>query len=763
MEHKTEEEMSKAELFNLLLQLVEEGEHVCWSGNKIVVNDLESVVSHLNLTEDEFLQFLETVQSSTLIVPALVRRLGSLLAEKPEDFEKDFYDALVQVTSRLVPQTVANLSPPMVWDLFKGQDLRTYEPGQLIFRQGNEPDGFYLLLQGSVAVHRRFGVEIEDSESIGEKVAELEAGASFGEIGFSSHSGNRRSASVVAIESTTCFVVSSDTFDLVYGEYTKQFDAKVEALKANYAFGHRTLDDLYTLAARMQRKVVMAKHRVTQSRDQVAFIRKGSVRIFHDDRQVALIGKDDIFGMCKIVSSDFDEDDEKQYAVAETDNTVVYIVSLEVARHLSLADSRTLALLAERAQVRRNWHSVVTAAPASEPILITFDMMKFAQYELVDHSKLRHVVKKKRHDNFVLDQTKRLLGAALVLEADGSFGDAETALTHCVDMCKDTLKTIKQARIDGSKPDQHAELIRLLRTRITKCEERDPNDAVQFRRKTNKGRPSNGRVGKTQKQPFQQPKSLKLRQGEDEYQDADASSHSSSSSSSCSDQEDEYMQPSLEEEFDSRAPKITDDMDAATRRRVRLERLEVAIAIGDESNEGKVVMDQDRRKVRQQQVISKNEKNVRFNPQDARAVVDENGMCTLLNHVEVTPPNEVKNRNKRRLASALPKSRALQESGSLLSLEQERTLGQYGLERVSGRKQESRTSAKTHRPRKATGMSRDVSLLSLPHIETASTLAQYPSLSRNKLKYTAANCGVMPDPPPPMNVKKVMQTGRKKA
>jgi putative peptide zinc metalloprotease protein len=91
-------------------------------------------------------------------------------------------------------------------DLAGRVKLRTFSPGQAVFRQGDEADAFYVVRRGSVNV-----VE-EDPETGGERIlATLGRGQSFGELGLVQEA--PRAATIRAAEETELFEIDRPTFD----------------------------------------------------------------------------------------------------------------------------------------------------------------------------------------------------------------------------------------------------------------------------------------------------------------------------------------------------------------------------------------------------------------------------------------------------------------------------------------------------------------------------------------------------------------------
>ena len=89
----------------------------------------------------------------------------------------------------------ANTSEKSLESMIKSAVEKTVSPGEKVVQQGQGGVGFYLILEGKAEV-------IKD----GKKLAELEAGNFFGELGVID--GQPRTADVVAITETKCWILS---------------------------------------------------------------------------------------------------------------------------------------------------------------------------------------------------------------------------------------------------------------------------------------------------------------------------------------------------------------------------------------------------------------------------------------------------------------------------------------------------------------------------------------------------------------------------
>jgi NADH dehydrogenase len=85
-----------------------------------------------------------------------------------------------------------------------------FEPGQEVYRQGDQADAFYVIVRGAVEV-------VRDEDGRETVVARLTEGDSFGEVGLLQQ--RRRSATVRALEPTDLIALGRADFDLLAGTW----------------------------------------------------------------------------------------------------------------------------------------------------------------------------------------------------------------------------------------------------------------------------------------------------------------------------------------------------------------------------------------------------------------------------------------------------------------------------------------------------------------------------------------------------------------
>jgi type IV pilus assembly protein PilB len=117
----------------------------------------------------------------------------------------------------------ADVSPESLARLEHRMRRREFTPRSVIVREGSSDDSAFLVLSGRVAVRRK------DPESgIEFLLAELAEGQMFGEMALLTR--KPRTASVVALESTTCGIIEQSDFDQLLAEHPAAVRAMMAAL-----------------------------------------------------------------------------------------------------------------------------------------------------------------------------------------------------------------------------------------------------------------------------------------------------------------------------------------------------------------------------------------------------------------------------------------------------------------------------------------------------------------------------------------------------
>lgn len=108
------------------------------------------------------------------------------------------------ITFLLTTPMFENLAPDQIRNLTHIVDVIEYQPGEVLFNEGDIGDAWFALYRGKVDVIK--STETEDKE-----IYPLEQGACFGEIAILD--GEPRSATIRAVDQSTVFRISRTAFE----------------------------------------------------------------------------------------------------------------------------------------------------------------------------------------------------------------------------------------------------------------------------------------------------------------------------------------------------------------------------------------------------------------------------------------------------------------------------------------------------------------------------------------------------------------------
>ena len=170
---------------------------------------------------------------------------------------------------------------------------REFAPRAVIVREGNNDDSAFLILSGRVAVRRK-----DPDSGIEFLLAELGEGEMFGEMALLTR--KPRTASVVALEATTCGIIEQSDFDQLLTEHPAAVRAMMAALADRLDAANRHVGiDFVTLSRvkidprvlRLLPQAVMTEHKVipiafANNRLTLAMTNPSNVVAFDDVRRV---------------------------------------------------------------------------------------------------------------------------------------------------------------------------------------------------------------------------------------------------------------------------------------------------------------------------------------------------------------------------------------------------------------------------------------------------------------------------------------------
>jgi CRP-like cAMP-binding protein/Zn-dependent protease len=231
---------------------------------------------------------ITAVRSLTRKIRALVERIRFRLQTKWRVEAAQLIDAMPMFDD--LPEDVLS-------DLAGRVHLRTFPAGKPIFRQGDDPDAFYVIRRGTLHV-----VE-ENPETGGERLLRtLGRGESFGEVGLVN--GSKRAASVRPVEDAEVFEVDRATFDHLLSNmiHVPEFAPTLQAvaeLRELPPFAHLEFASLNEVLAHGEWRTVAPGETIIEQGevgDAFYVVGSGQVEIVKDGRPVTVMGAGAHFG-----------------------------------------------------------------------------------------------------------------------------------------------------------------------------------------------------------------------------------------------------------------------------------------------------------------------------------------------------------------------------------------------------------------------------------------------------------------------------------
>jgi cytochrome P450/CRP-like cAMP-binding protein len=116
-----------------------------------------------------------------------------------------------RVVHEFLPGSLSNMSESEIHDRLPEFKRETFAPGEMILREGDLPDRFYLLIRGTAIVSQR------DREGRDQQIATLRAGDYFGETGLI-HNAPRNATVTAADDAAVAYSCDRTAFDLLVRE-----------------------------------------------------------------------------------------------------------------------------------------------------------------------------------------------------------------------------------------------------------------------------------------------------------------------------------------------------------------------------------------------------------------------------------------------------------------------------------------------------------------------------------------------------------------
>jgi CRP-like cAMP-binding protein len=226
---------------------------------------------------------------------SLVRRIGGLVRAVRFRLETTWRVEAAQLIDEL--PAFDDLPEDVLSDLAGRVRLRILRAGEPIFRQGDQPDAFYLIRRGTVQI------EDEDPETSDTRVLRtMSRGESFGEMGLLG--AHRRQATVRAVDEVELFEVEKGTFDRLLAEdmrapefsHTMQALAELRELPVFSGLDSERLTDILEHGNWIT--ATPGEALVTQGEpgDRFYVVASGRAEVIRDGTAVGSVGKGRYFG-----------------------------------------------------------------------------------------------------------------------------------------------------------------------------------------------------------------------------------------------------------------------------------------------------------------------------------------------------------------------------------------------------------------------------------------------------------------------------------
>lgn len=236
------------------------------------------------------------------LMRAASKRIVGLMARIRFRIERSWRVEAAELIDAL--PTFEDLPGDLLSDLAGRVHLRTLPPGHAVFRQGDRPDGFYVVRKGRVAI------EDEDPETGDTRLLKtLERGESFGELGLLTSA--PRTATVRSLTDTQLFRVDKGTFDRLLADTidapsfapTLQMFAELRALKVFRHLSNEELGDVLDHGEWVS--FPPGEVIITQGDAGDAFyaIVSGQARVDRDGQELATLGAGDHFGELALLNN----------------------------------------------------------------------------------------------------------------------------------------------------------------------------------------------------------------------------------------------------------------------------------------------------------------------------------------------------------------------------------------------------------------------------------------------------------------------------
>lgn len=211
--------------------------------DKLLRGDVIALSTHNPHLPDEVCRIVEKAMStdpedryeSTLAFAKALNDIGSELSDVNTEEVTDT-SGMNQYVALRETEWFDNFTPKQANELINATTNRTYSQGEYVFKEGDDADDYYVLIQGEAAIERD-----------GQYLSSLSAGESFGEMGLGIRKRRERTASIKAQSDLNVLVVqmekmselSGDTRAALYRMFVDALMARITRMNDELLSGER--------------------------------------------------------------------------------------------------------------------------------------------------------------------------------------------------------------------------------------------------------------------------------------------------------------------------------------------------------------------------------------------------------------------------------------------------------------------------------------------------------------------------------------------
>ena len=205
-------------------------------GNFVDEKTMEIKYKSGDLIGEETIKNQKDIENDLIAFPdvtsieANLEDIEEVLGEEYKEYKKNANNLKLLVKKLKKVPLLSNLTENEIKIISTNLKTEKYVQGQEIIKEGTEADYFYILFKGSVTISRE-----------GKRLRDLEKGSFFGQLSLLSEN-KKRTATVVAILNSTCYLIPKENFNIfLNNEITKDLIKKANSLQNDLI----NFEDLY--------------------------------------------------------------------------------------------------------------------------------------------------------------------------------------------------------------------------------------------------------------------------------------------------------------------------------------------------------------------------------------------------------------------------------------------------------------------------------------------------------------------------------------